>query len=71
MIGNLLQDVCKRITDYLDGDLQAAAKFPEQLKDLDDELELEEDSGELFVWRIFLLYQIGYHLIYDRALLFS
>ena len=44
MIGNLLQDVCKRISDYLDGDLEAAAKFPELLMDLDDELGLEEDS---------------------------
>lgn len=44
MIGDLLQDVCKRISDYLDGDLEAAAKFPELLLDLDQELELEEDS---------------------------
>ena len=44
MIGNLLQDVCNRISDYLDGDLEAAAKFPELLMDLDDELGLEEDS---------------------------
>ena len=43
-IGNLLQDVCDRISDYLDGDLETAAKFPEKSMDLDDELELEEDS---------------------------
>ncbi|KAL7554148.1 hypothetical protein ACHAWF_018970 [Thalassiosira exigua] len=44
MIGNLLQDICNRIKDYLDGDLEAAARFPDQLMDLDEELELEEDS---------------------------
>ena len=43
-VGNLLQDVCDRIKDYLDGDLETAAKFPELLMDLDKELELEEDS---------------------------
>ena len=44
MIGNLLQDVCKRVKDYLDGDLVTAAKYPEHLMDLDEELMLEEDS---------------------------
>mmetsp|Transcript_3279 Transcript_3279/g.8360 ORF Transcript_3279/g.8360 Transcript_3279/m.8360 type:complete len:817 (-) Transcript_3279:296-2746(-) len=44
MIGNLMHDVCKRIADYLDGDLVTAAKNPEYLIDLDEELQLEEDS---------------------------
>lgn len=44
MIGNLLQDVCNRLKDYLDGDLETAAKFPDLLMDLDDELGLEEES---------------------------
>lgn len=44
MIGNLLQDACTRVTDYLDGDLLTAAKSPEHLSDLDDELLLELDS---------------------------
>lgn len=44
MIGNLLQDVCNRMKNYLDGDLVTAAKSPEYLIDLDDELQLEEDS---------------------------
>ena len=43
-IGNLLEDVCNRIRNYLDGDLETASKFPEYLMDLDDELQLEEDS---------------------------
>lgn len=44
MIGNLLQDICTRITEYLDGDLEAAATLPDQLMDLESELDLEEDS---------------------------
>jgi hypothetical protein len=44
MIGNMLQDVCKRIEDYLDGDLEAAVKLPHHLMDLEFELQLEEDS---------------------------
>ena len=44
MIGNLLQDICTRITEYLDGDLEAAATLPDQLMDLVSELELEQDS---------------------------
>ena len=44
MIGNLLQDVCKRIEDYLDGDLEAAVRLPHHLMDLESELQLEEDS---------------------------
>ena len=44
MVGNLLQDVCKRVQNYLDGDLMTAAKSPEHLIDLDDELQLEEES---------------------------
>ena len=44
MVGNLLQDVCDQIKEYLDGDLETAAKFPDFLMDLDDELGLEEDS---------------------------
>lgn len=44
MIGNLLQDVCNRITDYLDGDLEAAVRLPHHLIDLERELELEEES---------------------------
>ncbi len=44
MIGNLLQDVCKRITDYLNGDLEAAVRLPHHLIDLERELELEEES---------------------------
>jgi hypothetical protein len=43
-IGNLLQDVCKRIADYLDGDLEAAVNLPHHMMDLEYELELEEDS---------------------------
>lgn len=44
MVGNLLQDVCKRVQSYLDGDLMTAAKSPEHLIDLDEELQLEEES---------------------------
>lgn len=44
MIGNLLHDVCKRIADYLDGDLEAAVSLPHFMMDLEFELELEEDS---------------------------
>lgn len=44
MVGNLLDDVCKRVEDYLDGDLVTAARNPEYLIDLDEELQLEEDS---------------------------
>ena len=44
MIGNMLQDVCKRIEDYLDGDLEAAIKLPHHLMDLELELQQEEDS---------------------------
>ena len=44
MIGNMLHGVCGRISDYLDGDLSAAIKFPEFMKDLDKELEDEENS---------------------------
>lgn len=43
-LGSLLQLVCNRIKDYLDGDLEAAKRFPEALKTLDEELELEEES---------------------------
>ena len=43
-IGNLLQDVCKRMADYLDGDLEAAVSLPHHMMDLEFELELEEDS---------------------------
>ena len=43
-VGDLLQLACKRVKDYLDGDLEAAVKFPDTLMDLDDELEREEDS---------------------------
>jgi hypothetical protein len=43
-VGNFLQLVCDRIGDYLDGDLETAKRFPDTLKDLDDELALEEDS---------------------------
>ena len=39
-----MQDVCKRISDYLDGDLEAAISLPHHLMDLEFELELEEDS---------------------------
>lgn len=44
MIGNMLQDVCRRIEDYLDGDLEAAVKLPHHMMDLEFELQLEEDS---------------------------
>lgn len=44
MIGNMLHGVCGRISNYLDGDLSAAIKFPEFMKDLDEELEDEENS---------------------------
>ncbi len=44
MTGNFLQDVCQRIKDYLDGDLEAAARLPHHLMDLDSELDLEDDS---------------------------
>lgn len=44
MIGNLLHDVCKRIADYLDGDLEAAVSLPHFMMDLEFELDLEEDS---------------------------
>jgi hypothetical protein len=44
MVGVALHEICKRISDYLDGDLETASKFPESLKDLDEELEDEEDS---------------------------
>lgn len=44
MIGNMLHGVCGRISDYLDGDLSAAMKFPEFMRDLDEELEEEENS---------------------------
>jgi GTPase Era involved in 16S rRNA processing len=43
-VGDLLQCACKRVGEYLDGDLEAAVKFPDSLMDLDDELEQEEDS---------------------------
>jgi hypothetical protein len=43
-IGNLLQDVCTRILDYLDGDLEAAVRLPHELMDLELELEKEDDS---------------------------
>ena len=43
-VGDLLQRACKRVGDYLDGDLEAAVKFPDSLMDLDDELDREEDS---------------------------
>lgn len=44
MTGNFLQDVCQRIKDYLDGDLEAAVRLPHHLMDLDSELDLEDDS---------------------------
>lgn len=44
MIGNLLQDVCKGVKTFLDGNLSIAAQYPEHLSDLDDELLLELDS---------------------------
>jgi hypothetical protein len=34
----------KRILSYLDGDLEAAMKFPEKLQTLEEEIEEEEDS---------------------------
>ena len=43
-VGDLLQRACKRVGDYLDGDLEAAVKFPESLMNLDDELDMEEQS---------------------------
>lgn len=43
-IGNLLHDVCKRIVDYLDGDLEAAISLPHHMMDLECELEQEEDA---------------------------
>ena len=43
-VGDLLQRACKRVGDYLDGDLEAAVKFPESLMDLDDELDKEDES---------------------------
>lgn len=43
-VGDLLQLACKRVGDYLDGDLEAAVKFPESLMDLDDELDREDES---------------------------
>ena len=33
MVGVALHEICKRICDYLDGDLETASKFPESLKD--------------------------------------
>ena len=39
-----MQDVCKRIADYLDGDLEAAVNLPHHMMDLEYELEIEEDS---------------------------
>ncbi|KAL7552835.1 LOW QUALITY PROTEIN: hypothetical protein ACHAWF_016079 [Thalassiosira exigua] len=44
MIGNFLQDICSRIRDHLDGDFNATTNFSELSMDLDDELELEENS---------------------------
>lgn len=44
MVGDLLEEVGKRIYAYLDGDLETAYKFPTALQDLDDELEEEEES---------------------------
>ena len=43
-LGDLLQRACKRVGAYLDGDLEAAVKFPESLMDLDDELDREDES---------------------------
>jgi len=43
-LGDLLQRACKRVGEYLDGDLEAAVKFPESLMDLDDELDREDES---------------------------
>ncbi len=43
-VGSLLHHICKRMQDYLDGDLETAAKYPDTLMDLDEELEVEEDS---------------------------
>ncbi len=40
----MLHDVCKRIADYLDGDLEAAVSLPHHMMDLEFELEQEEDS---------------------------
>ena len=39
-----MQRACKRVGEYLDGDLEAAVKFPESLMDLDDELDREDES---------------------------
>eukprot|EP00804_Cyclotella_cryptica_P002740 CCRYP_009637-RA/>CCRYP_009637-RA protein AED:0.03 eAED:0.02 QI:0/0/0/1/1/1/4/0/825 len=44
MIGNMLHGMCGRISNYLDGDLETAKQFPDCMKDLEDELQEEDDS---------------------------
>ncbi len=44
MVGDVLHEVGKRVHAYLDGDLETAFKYPHTLRDLDEELEEEEES---------------------------
>jgi Dynamin family. len=44
IVGEVLHEVGKRINSYLDGDLETASKFPDVLRDLEEELEEEEES---------------------------
>jgi hypothetical protein len=44
MIGDLLHGICGRICSYLDGDLETAQQFPAFMKDLEEEIEDEENS---------------------------
>jgi hypothetical protein len=44
MISNMLHGMCGRISSYLDGDLETARQFPDSMKDLEEELQEEDDS---------------------------
>jgi len=44
IVGQVLHEVAKRVNSYLDGDLETASKFPDVLRDLEEELEEEEES---------------------------